>query len=128
MTSVTNSDKFDPKSVLEDIVYPYEGHLKPHEAYLMLQEMMKAESEALHDISKLEEDVLQMLKTRSQERLELKLKIDLLDWDRNYKIRKLIQNEVVKCSLLLSRHGQRRIYVYGGREPNTFWSSWEFYL
>jgi len=73
----------------------------------MLQEMMKAESEALHDISKLEEDVLQMLKTRSQERLEFKLKIDLLDWDRNHKIRKLIQNEVVKRLLLLSKHGQR---------------------
>lgn len=112
MTSVTSSDKFCPDSVIEDIVYPYEGHLKPHEAYLMLQDMMKAESEAVHDVSKLEEDVLQMLKTRSLERSEFKLKIDLLDWDRNHKIRKLIQNEVTKRSILLCGGGAVKHLTY----------------
>lgn len=96
MTSITSSDQFDPLSVVEDIVYPYTGHLKTYEAYAMLQEMMKAEHKAVHDVSKLEDDVIQMLETRSREQSEFKLKIDLLDWDRNHKIRKLIKNEVIK--------------------------------
>ncbi|VVC24351.1 Hypothetical protein CINCED_3A009486 [Cinara cedri] len=89
----TSADKFDPKSVIENIVYPYEGHLKPYEAYLLLQDMIKAENEALHDISKLEDSVIKILEIRSHERSEFKLKIDSLDWDRNHRIRKLLQNE-----------------------------------
>lgn len=109
MTSVTSSDQFDPLSVVEDIVYPYTGHLKPYEAYAMLQEMMKAEHKAVHDVSKLEDDVIQMLETRSREQSEFKLKIDLLDWDRNHKIRKLIKNEVIKRVTVIKT--AREIYI-----------------
>jgi len=91
---VTSSEVFSPDLVTENIVYPYEGHLKPHEAYIMLQEMMQAENEALRAISILEDDIIGMLEIRSREQSEFKLKIDELDWDRNYKIRKLLQIEV----------------------------------
>jgi len=60
----------------------------------MLQEMMQAENEALGEISILEDDIISMLEIRSREQSEFKLKIDELDWDRNYKIRKLLQIEV----------------------------------
>lgn len=92
--SIANKGDFDPESVIENIVYPYEGHLKPHEAYLLLQDMMKAENEALRDVSKLEDDVIKMLETRCRELSEFKLKINSLDWDRNHKIRKLLQTKV----------------------------------
>lgn len=95
--SVT-SEEFDPKSITENIVYPYEGHLKSHEAYILLQDMIKAENEALCDVSKLEDSVIEMLETRSREQLEYKLKINTLDWDRNQKIRNLLKKKVIKCS------------------------------
>lgn len=91
---ITNKDEFDPESVIENIVYPYEGHLKPHEAHLLLQDMIKAENEALRDVSKLEDDVVEMLETRCRELSEFKLEINSLDWDRNHKIRKLLQTKV----------------------------------
>lgn len=92
--SVTSSEQFIPNSVTENIVYPYEGQLKPHEAYSLLQDMMRAESEALHEVSILENDIIGILETRGREKTEFKLIIDALDWDRNYKIRKVLQIEV----------------------------------
>lgn len=92
--SITNKEEFDPESVVENIVYPYEGHLKPHEAYLLLQDMMEAEAEALDDILKLEDEVMDMLETRCRESAEFKLEINQLDWDRNHKIRRLLQTKV----------------------------------
>lgn len=89
------SDEFDPESVIENIVYPYEGHLKPYEAYIMLQQMLEAENQALCDVLELENNVVTMLATRSLERSKFKLKIDSLDWDRNYKIRKLLREKVI---------------------------------
>lgn len=96
-SNVISSDTFDPESIIENIVYPYEGHLKPYEAYILLQDMIKAENEAFYEISKLEDVVLKIMETRSYERSEFKLKVDSLDWDRNHKIRKLLQNEVILC-------------------------------
>lgn len=93
--TVTRNKEFDPKSVIEDIVYPYEGHLKTHEAYIMLQDMINAEKEALRNVSKLEEDIIKIIEIRCRERTEFKLKIDSLDWDRNHGIRNLLQNEVI---------------------------------
>jgi len=92
---MTRNEEFDPKSVIEDIVYPYEGHLNTHKAYIMLQDMIEAEKEALRNISKLEDDIIKMIEIRSRERTMFKLKVDSLDWDRNYGIRKLLQNEVI---------------------------------
>lgn len=92
------SEGFDPKLITENIVYPYEDHLKPHEAYVLLQDMIKAENEALCDVSKLEDSVIEMLETRSREQLEFKLKISTLDWDRNHRIRNLLKKKVNKCS------------------------------
>jgi len=91
---VTSIERFNPNMVTEQIVYPYEDYLKPHEAYIMLQEMIQAESEALRAISILENDIIGMLEIRSKEQSEFKLKIDKLDWDRNDKIKKLLQIEV----------------------------------
>lgn len=91
----TRKEDFDPKSVIEDIVYPYEGHLKTHEAYIMLRDLIEAEKEALQNVSKLEDDIIKIIEIRSRERTEFKLKIDSLDWDRNHRIRKLLQNEVI---------------------------------
>jgi len=92
---ITNSEQFNPNLVTEQIVYPYEDHLKPHEAYIMLQEMIKAEKEALHEILILENDIIGMLGIRTREQSEFKLKIDKLDWDRNDKIKKLLQIKVL---------------------------------
>lgn len=61
----------------------------------MLQDMIKAENRALDEVSQLEDDVIQILEIRGYERSEFKLKIDLLDWDRNHKIRELLQNKVI---------------------------------
>lgn len=102
--SVSGGDEFDPESVVENIVYPYEGHLKAHEAYLLLQDMIKAENEALRDVSLLEDNVITLLETRSRERSEFKLKIDSMDWDRNHKIRKLLQNEVIIIDVFNFEH------------------------
>lgn len=96
-SNVTSTDKFDPESVIENMVYPYEGKLKPYEAYLLLQDMVKAEDEALGEISQLEDGVIKILETRSRERPEFKLKVDSLDWDRNHRIRQLLRNEVILC-------------------------------
>ncbi|XP_025205390.1 dynein regulatory complex subunit 7-like, partial [Melanaphis sacchari] len=104
-TSIRKED-FDPKSVIEDIVYPYEGHLKTHEAYVMLRDLIEAEKEALHNVSKLEDDIIKILGIRSRERTEFKLQIDSLDWDRNHKIRKLLQNEKDK-KLALSKRDKK---------------------
>lgn len=93
--TTTRIEDFDPKSVIEDIVYPYEGHLKTHEGYIMLRDLIEAEKEALHNVSKLEDDIIKIIEIRSRERTEFKLKIDSLDWDRNHRIRKLLQNEVI---------------------------------
>jgi hypothetical protein len=93
--TVANSKDFDPESVTEHIVYPYEGHLEPHESYTLLQEMLNAEIEAVRAISKLEDEVIEILENRSRERSECKLKINSLDWDRNYKTRKLLQIKVI---------------------------------
>lgn len=93
--SSIRNEKFNPKSVIEDIVYPYMEHLKTHEAYIMLQEMIESEKKALINVLKLENNVIQMLETRSRERSEFKLKINSLDWDRNHRIRKLLQDKVV---------------------------------
>lgn len=62
--------------------------------------MIEAEKEALQEVSSLEDDVIEMLELRSREQSEFNLKLDTLDWDRNHKIRKLIQNEVIsnKCT------------------------------
>jgi len=92
---MARNEEFDPKSVIEDIVYPYEGHLNTHEAYIMLQDMIEAEKEALRNISKLEDDIIKIIEIRSRERTMFKLKFDSLDWDRNHVIRKLLQNEVI---------------------------------
>lgn len=91
---VTTSDEFDPESIIENIVYPYKGYLKPYEAYTLLQDMMEAENKALFNASKLEDDFLNLLKVRNREQSEFKLKIDSLDWDRNKKIRKFLQKQV----------------------------------
>lgn len=56
--------------------------------------MINAENEAVLDICALEDDIIKMLKIRIRERVEFKLKISTLDWDRNYMIRELLQNEV----------------------------------
>lgn len=93
--SSVSDEKFNPKSVTEDIVYPYMGHLKTHEAYIMLQEMIESEKKALINVLNLENYIIQILETRSQERSELKLKVKSLDWDRNHWIRKLLQDKVV---------------------------------
>lgn len=79
------------------MVYPYEGKSKPYEAYLLLQDMIKAENEALGEISQLEDCIIEMLETRSRERLEFELKMDSLDWDRNHRTRRLLRNEVISC-------------------------------
>ncbi|CAH1733010.1 unnamed protein product [Aphis gossypii] len=91
--SSINNEKFNPKSVTEDVVYPYVGLLKTHEAYIMLQDMIETEERALIKVSKLEDNVIQILETRSRERSEFKLKINSLDWDRNHRIRKLLQDK-----------------------------------
>lgn len=93
--SSVNNEKFNPKSVTEDIVYPYMGYLKTHEAYIMLQEMIESEKKALINVLNLENYIIQILETRSRERSELKLKVNSLDWDRNHWIRKLLQDKVV---------------------------------
>lgn len=93
--TMTRNEEFDPKSVIENIVYPYEGHLNTHEAYIMLHDMIEAEKEALRNISKLEDDIIKMIEIRSRERTMFELKVDSLDWDRNHGIRKLLQNEVI---------------------------------
>jgi len=93
--SSIKNEKFNPQSVIEDIVYPYMEHLKTHEAYIMLQEMIETEKKALINVLKLENNVMQILKTRSRERSEFKLKVNSLDWDRNHWIRKLFQDKVV---------------------------------
>lgn len=97
----TNDEQFDPDSVTENIVYPYDGQLKPHEKYIISQELMHAENEALREISVLENDIILMLEVRSSEQSDFKLKIDTLDWDRNYKIKKLLQIKVHKTYLLI---------------------------
>ncbi|XP_060845456.1 dynein regulatory complex subunit 7-like [Rhopalosiphum padi] len=91
--SSIQNEKFNPKSVTEDIVYPYIGSLKTHEAYIMLQDMIETEKNAIINVTKLENNVIQMLETRSRERSEFKLKINSLDWDRNHRIRKLLQDK-----------------------------------
>lgn len=73
----------------------------------MLQDMIKAENRALDDVSRLEDDVIQILEIRGYERSEFKLKIDLLDWDRNHKIRGLLQNKVPKSNGV--QHYTRRV-------------------
>lgn len=93
--TVADYKDFDPASVTENIVYPYEGHLEPYESYMLLQEMIEAEIEAIRAISKLEDEVIGILESRSRERSECKLKINSLDWDRNRKTRKLLQIKVV---------------------------------
>jgi len=95
--SSIQNEKFNPKSVTEDIVYPYIGSMKTHEAYIMLQDMIETEKNAIINVTKLENNVIQMLETRSRERSEFKLKINSLDWDRNHRIRKLLQDKVVLC-------------------------------
>ncbi|XP_022183400.1 dynein regulatory complex subunit 7-like isoform X2 [Myzus persicae] len=107
--TMTRNEEFDPKSVIEDIVYPYEGHLNAREAYLMLQDMIEAEKEALRNVSKLEDDVLKMIEIRSRERTVFKLKIDSLDWDRNHGIRKLLQNEKDKKLALSKRDKSKQV-------------------
>lgn len=92
------SKEFDLKLITENIVYPYEGHLKSHEAYHLLLDMIKAENEALSNISKLEDAVMEMLETRRREQLEFKLNVDSLDWDRNRKIRNLLKQKVIQRS------------------------------
>ncbi|CAH1723951.1 unnamed protein product [Aphis gossypii] len=104
--STTRKEDFDPKSVIEDIVYPYEGHLKTHEACIMLRDLIEAEKVALHNVSKLEDDIIKIIEIRSRERTEFKLKIDSLDWDRNHRIRKLLQNEKDK-KLALSKRDKK---------------------
>lgn len=101
MVTVTSSEEFDPESVIEDIVYPYKDNLKPYEKYLMSQEMKKAESKARREVSILEDNIIQILQTRNQEQSEFKLKIDLLDWDRNYKMRQILRNNVIHCVFIL---------------------------
>jgi len=93
--TMARNEEFDTKSVIEDIVYPYEGHLNTQEAYIMLQDMFEAEKEALRNVSKLEDDIIKMIEIRCRERIVFKLKVDSLDWDRNHGIRKLLQNEVI---------------------------------
>lgn len=88
------SNQFDSSLVIEDIVFPYVRSLKPHEKYILFRDMIKAENKALHTISKLEDYVIKILEIRNNERSEFKLKIELLDWDRNYKIKELLQNMV----------------------------------
>lgn len=68
--------------------------MKPHEKFLQLQDLIKAENDAIREMSILEDDVIKILEVRDHERLEFKLKIDLLDWDQNHKMRQLIQNKV----------------------------------
>lgn len=92
--TVGSKEHFDPTSVTENIVYPYEGYLKPYESYMMLQEMLEAETEAIRVVSKLEDEVIEILENRSREQSECKLIIHALDWDRNYKTRKLLQYKV----------------------------------
>jgi len=93
--SSIRNEKFNPKSVIEDIVYPYMVHLKTHEAYIMLQEMIETEKKALINVLNLENNVIQMLETRIRERSEFKLKVNSLDWNRNHFIRKVLQDKVV---------------------------------
>lgn len=62
--------------------------------------MLEVENEALRDVSKLENDFLKLLQTRNREQSEFKLKIDSLDWDRNHKIRKYLQNLVITDSIM----------------------------
>lgn len=93
--SSIRNEKFNQKSVIEDIVYPYMEHLKIHEAYIMLQEVIETEKKALINVLNLENNVIQMLETRSRERSEFKLKVNSLDWNRNHWIRKLLQDKVV---------------------------------
>lgn len=93
--SSIKNEKFNPQSVIEDIVYPYMEHLKTHEAYIMLQGIIETEKKALINVLKLENNVIKMLETRSRERSEFKLKVNSLDWDRNHWIRKLLQDKVV---------------------------------
>ena len=59
--------------------------------------MLEAEKEALRNVSRLEDDIIKIIETRSRERTVFKLKIDSLDWDRNHGIRRLLQNEVILC-------------------------------
>eukprot|EP00102_Acyrthosiphon_pisum_P008125 XP_003244287.1 PREDICTED: dynein regulatory complex subunit 7-like [Acyrthosiphon pisum] len=101
--SSIGNEKFNPKSVIEDIVYPYMGYLRPHEAYIMLQEMIESEKKALINVLKLENNVIQMLETRSRERAEFKLKVNSLDWDRNHWIRKLLQDKKDKKHKLTTK-------------------------
>ncbi|XP_025200554.1 LOW QUALITY PROTEIN: dynein regulatory complex subunit 7-like [Melanaphis sacchari] len=91
--SSIKNEKFNPESVIEDIVYPYVSLLKTHEAYIMLQDMIEIEKKSLINVSKLEDNVIQILETRSQERSEFKLKIDSLDWNRNHRIKQLLQDK-----------------------------------
>ncbi|KAL4141543.1 hypothetical protein QTP88_004168 [Uroleucon formosanum] len=105
--TMTRNEEFDPKSVIEDIVYPYEGHLNTHEAYIMLQDMIEAEKQALRSVSKLEDDIIKIIEIRCRERVVFKLKIDSLDWDRNHGIRKLLQNEKDK-KLALSKQDKAK--------------------
>eukprot|EP00102_Acyrthosiphon_pisum_P016478 XP_008187450.1 PREDICTED: dynein regulatory complex subunit 7-like [Acyrthosiphon pisum] len=107
--TMTRNEEFDTKSVIEDIVYPYEGHLNSHEAYIMLQDMIEAEKEALRNVSKLEDDIIKMIEIRCRERIVFKLKIDSLDWDRNHGIRKLLQNEKDKKLALSKRDKAKQI-------------------
>ncbi|VVC24088.1 Hypothetical protein CINCED_3A019886 [Cinara cedri] len=123
--SRTSSDQFDPTSVIEDLVWPYEKFMKPHEKYLQLQDLIKAENDAIHDISTLEDDVIKILEVRDHERLELKLKIDLLDWDQNHKMRQLIQNKKDKRLRLAKRGKAKQIdyvspYFETNKPPYTY--------
>jgi len=93
--SSIKNEKFNPQSVIEDIVYPYMEHLKTHEAYIMLQEIIETEKKALINVVKLENNVIQIIETRSREKSEFKLKVNSLDWDRNHWIRKLLQDKVI---------------------------------